>query len=119
MDKLVFSLKLEEVPIQITDENGVEKNYTLVELPSDERSVFLNQTGKKVKTSVDGKVQSITDYKFLQEDLLTKCVIDENREKITRETISKWPAKTVSGLFKAAQELSGLDEDGEAEAKND
>lgn len=118
MKELVFTLKLEEVPVKITDKDGVKKNYTLVELESDQRSRFLNQTGKKVKVSAGGDVQSITDHKFLQEDLLTLCVLDEERNSITRETMSKWPAKTVSGLFKAAQELSGLGEDGEAEAKN-
>ncbi len=118
MEELKFTLELEEVPIKITDKDGETKAYTLKELTSNERSIFLNQTGKKVKTSQDGNVQSITDHKFLQEDLLTKCVLDEEGNAITRETLSTWPAKTVSGLFKAAQELSGLDEDGETEAKN-
>lgn len=120
MEKLVFSLKLEELPIKITDKDEVEKTYTLKELTSDQRSTFLNQTGKKVKVSQSGnKVQQITDHKFLQENLLTKCVYDEEDNIITREVLSTWPAKTISGLFKAAQELSGLDEDGEEEAKND
>lgn len=118
MEKLAFTLKLEEVPVEITDKDGETKDYVLKELTSNERSVFLNQTGKKVKISSDGSVQSITDHKFLQEDLLTKCVVDEEGNTITREVISTWPSKTVTGLFKAAQELSGLDEDGETEAKN-
>ncbi len=120
MEKLVFTLKLKEVPVEITDEDGAAKNYILRELTSDERSLFLNQLGKNVKVSGSGDgIQSITDHKFLQENLVSKCILDEDRKKITREVIAKWPAKVVSGLFKAAQELSGLDEDGETEAKND
>ncbi len=120
MEKLVFTLKLKEVPVEITDENGDKKNYVLRELTSDQRSIFLDQLGKSVKiTGSGGEIQSITDHKFLQENLVVKCILDEDRKKITREIIAKWPAKVVSGLFKAAQELSGLDEDGETEAKND
>ncbi len=119
MENLVFTLKLETVQIEITDEDGAEVKYTLKELTGEQRSIFLNQVGKKVKVSASGQeVQQITDHKFLQENLLTKCIFDEEDKVITREVIQKWPAKTVAGLFKAAQELSGLDEDGEAEAKN-
>ncbi len=119
MEKLVFTLKLQEVPVEITDVGGEEKTYKLMELTSDQRSTFLNQIGKRAKFGAKGAVQGLTDYKYLQEGLLTLCLFNENDEKITKEELSKYPAHVITELFKAAQILSGMDLEGEEEAKND
>ncbi len=119
MDKLVFTLKLQEVPVEMTSVDGELKTYTLMELTSDQRSTFLNQIGKKAKFGSKGAVQGLTDYKLLQENLLTLCLLDESREKIAAEDLAKYPAHVITELFKAAQTLSGMDLEGEKEAKND
>ena len=119
MEKLVFSLKLEEVPVEMTDENGEVKEYILRGLTSDERSTFLNTTGNRAKFGAKGAIQGLTDYKLLQEGLLTMCMKNELGEKIPAKTLATWPAQVVSALFTAAQTMSGMDLEGEAEAKND
>jgi hypothetical protein len=119
MEKLVFTLKLQEVPVEITDVDGTAKTFTLMELTSDQRSLFLNQIGKRVKVGAKGTVQGMSDYKYLQENLLTLCLKDENGDKISAADLGNYPAHVISELFKAAQTLSGMDLEGESEAKND
>ncbi len=119
MEKLVFDLKLQQVPVEMKDGDEEVKTYTLWELTSDQRSDFLNQIGKRVKFGNRGAVQGMTNYQFLQENLLALCLKDENGEKITKEDLAKYPAHVITELFKAAQTLSGMDLEGEAEAKND
>lgn len=119
MEKLVFTLKLQEVPVEITDVGGEKKTFKLMELTSDQRSTFLNQIGKKVKFGGKGAVQGMTDYKYLQEGLLSLCLLDDNGEKIDVKELANYPAHVITELFKAAQTLSGMDLEGETEAKND
>lgn len=119
MKELKFELKLQEVPVDITTVEGEAKTYILKELTSDQRGIFLNKMGKKVKFGIKGAVQGLTDYKLLQEGLLTLCIKDENGESIKAEVLAQWPSHVISELFTAAQKLSGMDLDGEEEAKND
>jgi len=119
MEKLVFDLKLQQVPVEMKDGEGDIKTYVLWELTSDQRSTFLNDIGKRAKFTSRGAMQGMSNYKYLQENLLTLCMRDENGEKITKEVLAKYPAHVISELFKAAQTLSALDVEGEQEAKND
>jgi len=119
MEKLSFSLKLEEVQIEIMDIEGSERIFVLKELTSEQRSKFLNQTGKKVKFGQGGSISTVTDHHFLQENLLTLCLYDDQGKAVTREVLAKYPAHVISKLFEAAQELSGMNDNGEDEAKND
>lgn len=119
MEELTFELKLQEVPVNITTVDGESKTYLLKELTSDQRGTFLNKVGKRVKFGIKGAVQGMTDYKLLQEGLLTLCVKDENGESIKAEVLAQWPSHVITELFNAAQTLSGMDLEGEKEAKND
>ncbi len=119
MEKLVFDLKLQQVPVEMKDGDGEVKTFTLWELTSDQRSTFLNEIGKRAKFGARGAVQGMTNYKYLQENLLALCLKDENEDKISKEDLAKYPAHVITELFKAAQTLSGMDLEGETEAKND
>ena len=119
MEKMEFTLKLQEVAVEMSDGAGGVKTYTLKELTSDQRNRFLNQIGKRAKFGSKGAVQGMTDYKYLQESLLESCLVDEDGKKITKEVLGNYPSHVITELFKAAQTLSGMDLEGEKEAKND
>jgi len=109
MDELKFNLKLKEVPVCIVDIDCNEKQYTLRELAGDERNTWLNSMRKRIQIGPGGKVASITNFKGLQESLLSICLLDEERQPVSEEKLNKWPGGVLTALFLKAQELSGLD----------
>ena len=108
MSNLKFSLVLKELPVKLTGAAGVEKSYVLKELTGIQRDKFLNEMGKRLKFE-DGKIQQVTDFEGLQSNLLTLCLYDENDSLIPINTLQIWPAGVLTELFKAAQNISGLD----------
>lgn len=107
MENLEFSLKLQEVPVKITESDGAVKDYTLRELDGQERDRFLDDFGNRVKYS-GTEVQGLNKYEGLQAGLLALCLRDERKELVKVEVIQKYPASVLSALFKAAQTLSKL-----------
>lgn len=113
MKELNFSLERKEVPVILDG-----KNYKLKELTGKQRDLFLDNIGKRVNF-VAGKAAGMKNYKGLQSFLVSLCLCDENNEPVTEDTIQDYPASAQSALFKAAQELNGLNDEAEAEAKNE
>ena len=120
MDNLEFSLKLKEQGVKITTPNGNVKNYVLKELTGEQRDSFLNMMASRLVMK-DGKVQSLSSFDGLQASLVAECLYDEKGESIDKDIIQKYPAQVLASLFKAAQELSGMDisEEEQEEVKND
>ena len=124
MEELTFQLNLQEVPVNLTDKEGLEKKYTLRELTSQQRAKFLNGLGSRVRYTKSGKTKGLNNHEGLQEDLLAMCLYDEDGNIVKKDTMRDWPAGMLSKLFEAAQELSGMvdnkdeDED-EDEEKNE
>ena len=125
MEELTFQLNLQEVPVSITDKEGQEKMYALRELTSQQRAKFLNGLGSRVRYTKSGHTKGLNNHEGLQESLLEKCLLDEDRQLVKKDTMKEWPAGMLSKLFEAAQELSGMvdnkeeDEDDEDEEKNE
>ena len=125
---LEFDLDLEEVPVKLKGKDGSVKEYVLVELDGSKRDEYLTAMGKRMKTVATGKfddkgkpvtITEIKDYKGLQAQLICMCL----KNKATGEVISfddcqALPTKTQNALFKACQDINGLN-DTENEAKND
>jgi len=107
MEELKFSLKLKEIPVNITDVDGQEKSYTLRELTGAQRDTFLDEMGSRLKYA-GGKIQGLTNYKGLQASLVSLCLHDDKGNSIKKEIIQSYPASVLSDLFDAAQDLSGL-----------
>lgn len=120
MKELEFSLKLKEVPVQITDVDGRVHEYVLRELTGLQRKEY-NETLKFDLALVDGKPQISTkeDFKMPSEiDLLTKCLYDENNNPVSKDALDLYPTTAITKLHEAALELSGLDEASRKKAKN-
>lgn len=115
---LEFNLEFQEVPVKIKDESGNVKNYTLREMDGKERDKFLNNMGSRMRIGSDGKPSGIRDFNGMQSGLLTRCLLDEEGKQVSDAVIQGWPAKVQTALFMKAQEMNGLSEGAEAEAKN-
>lgn len=117
--ELKFSLVLKEVPVSVTDAEGVEQTYILRELMGSQRDTYLNEMGGRMKFNAEGKTEGLSNYEGLQSGLLSLSLRDENDELVKKSVLQEWPASVLSSLFDVAQELSGLDKGAEAKAKND
>lgn len=118
MKKLEFSLKLKEEPVELTGSNDVVEKCSLRELGGAERDTHLDDMAKRMKF-VNGKAEGLTKYANLQAGLVALCLRGEDGKLKTIEQIQKYPSSVVQALYKAAQDLSGLSEAGEEDAKND
>ena len=71
---------------------------------------------------VDGKpqIQTGENFKLPSEiEIRAMCLYDENGKVVSKEALEKYPSTVVTSLHKIALELSGLDKDSQAKAKND
>jgi len=118
MKELKFSLKLKEVPVEITDVDGTKKSYKLREVAGDDRCIFLDDMSERMGIGEDGK-PTIKKVRGLQESLLTKSLYDEKDKLVSEDVLKTYPSTVLTELFKTAQTLSGLDMVGVDEAKND
>lgn len=120
---MVFQTTLKEIPVVIDG-----KNYILRELDGRQKGKYLNQMGSRIVLNDQGKVASFKDYSGLESTLLEVCLYDENGKLVPAivmngtEEKKGWPSTVLGKLFDAAQELSGLNEEGrkkqEQDAKN-
>jgi len=115
---LKFDLKLKEIPVTLVGSDGVEKNCTLRELDGVRKGDYLEGMKDNIVLS-GGEVQSVKSFAGLEAALLCLCLYDENNKLMSKDDIQKFPSTVQTALFQNAQELSGLDEDAKAEAKND
>ena len=120
MDKITATVVFQKVLVDLTMEDGTVKEYSLHELGAEPRDDFLSDMGGRMVHDVHGKpTNQIKRYKDIQSYLISKTLYDENGDLVTLEVLRKFPASVLSMLFKASKKLSGLDELGEKEAKND
>jgi len=118
MGNLVFQTSLKELSVTIDD-----KTYVLRELNGAGQKKWREALGGKVSVGGDGKLM-LTDMNIVTPELhlLPLCLFDESGKSVPLSVVQTWPATMLSGLFDAAQELSGLNKKGqekqEIEAKN-
>jgi len=120
---LAFKTTLKEVPVAI-DGNS----YILRELDGRQKGKYLNKMGGRIVLNAKGEVASFKDYAGLESTLLSLCLYDSENKLVPAtvmdgtEEEQGWPSTMLTGLFDAAQDLSGLNEEArkkqEAEAKN-
>ena len=108
------------IPVELEQEGGAVKSYTLRELTGDQRDVYLDSMKDRFKLSASGEVSAVTNFKGLHNSLLKLCLIDDETGKVvSEEELKKLPSTTTTALFDAATKLSALDKDAKKEAKND
>lgn len=112
-----FKLKRKQCPIVIEGEDGVERHYVMKELTGSDRDEYTTRIQGKVKYE-NGKPAGFKDHKGIQGGLLASCLYNEKGKLVAVEEIDSWPAMVREELFKIAQKLSGLDQEGADEAGN-
>ena len=118
MEALEFSLARKEVPVLMQGTDGDDIHLTLREITGKDRDAFLNVLNSKTRI-VDGKPSGLKNFDGIQTALLCKSLFTEAGELVTRKWVDELPASVVSTLFEKAQEISGLVDEDEDEAKND
>ena len=114
--KLSFSLELKTEPVELDAEK-----YTLTELTGVTRDENMDSMRARMKFNDKGDAAGFTSFKGLQANLIHLSLTDKDGKRVSIETIQSWPASVQNSLFKAAQELSALEDEVEAKdaAKKD
>lgn len=119
MEALKFSNARKEVPVEITDPTGTDRNWTLREMTGKGRDKYLNEVRKFITMGPKGADAQVKRFDGYQATLLHFCLFDENDENVSIEEIQELPVNIVSKLFDVAQEMNALNELGQEAAKND
>lgn len=114
-----ISTRRKTIPVELEDDSGVVRKFTLKELSGPLRDKYLNFQQTKFKFTADGKSQTIKDVTGLYTKLIAESLFDENGNSVPESVIDTWSSSAQSELFKLAQKLSGLDNKAEEDAKND
>jgi len=109
-----LSLELKSVPVVL---GGVP--FSLVELTGESRDKYMTEMSQRMKYDGKGKPTGLKSYNGLQAMLLTLCLRDQTGEAVKAADIQKYPSSAQNKLFEMAQEMNGLGELGEEEAKNE
>lgn len=114
------SLALREVPVEIEKEP-----YVLVEASAEDakrwranslQSLQMREKGLgNNRESMSSFTSSLADSHLLLVSLCLFKVGNGNRTPVDKSTIAKWPNRLVETLFKTAQRISGLLDEGEQE----
>ena len=119
METMILSLKRKTIPVALELEDGTKEQLTLQELTGAQRDTYLSLMAKRMSFGPDGKPGGIKDFTGLHSQFLTLALVDAKGDFVPEARIQSFPSKVVQSLFKAAQSLSGMDEGGKEEAKND
>lgn len=115
-----FSVKLDSVPVILTSEDNVERDYILSELTGAQREVY-NDQFKFDLEMVDGKTKASAGKGFklmTATEFLLMCLTTDEGKKVERAFLAGLPAKVSSALHNRGLELSGLDPKALEAAKN-
>jgi hypothetical protein len=117
--KLSFSLNQNTIKVDITDRDGITHECELRELPGNDRDAWMNFRQSRIR-AVGKDSAEIKDWKGLQSNLVYRSLFKVSDDsQFPEKDIEKWPAGVLDGLFRAALDLSGLNETGEDEEGND
>ncbi len=114
---LEISLDRLEKPVRIKDKGGTPVTYTMCEMDGAGRSAYMNFVSGRMKIvgqDAQGKpISKVKDFAGLQANLISRCLVDQNGERVSEATIEAWPSTAQNLLFKMAQEMNGLGEEKE------
>ena len=104
-----FTRTRKKKEIQIDDEP-----FYIQEMTGTELGMWRQDMGKRV--SNDGK--KVTNFMGLEGELIAKCLFMGSGQPVPKQMINTWPATLQMDLFKMCQDINGMSEEGEKEAKN-
>lgn len=119
--ELKFKLQPAKSPVELENTGGTVINYELREMFASERDAYLDTIRDRMKYSKDGKPVGVGKFDGMHADLLTRTLFNTTSDQpVTKAEVQQWPASVTAELFRAAQELSGLNltEDEKDEEKN-
>lgn len=105
--------------VDIEDENGVIRSYTLREMTGADKGRWQTENAKRMSFDRKSKVGMIKDWNGLEASLITYCLFDTSGNKVPTQTIISWPTTVQKALFEAARKMNGLTDDEEDKEKND
>ncbi len=121
--ELTFDSRRKEIPVTITLNDG-DKKFILREFVGIGRKEWFEFLGgsASLNKNEDGEfevmIEKVEALAGMQTRLLSLCLFDEKDVAVTEEYInSTFTATVLDDLFKAAQELNGLNKEAEEEAK--
>lgn len=122
---LTFDSRRKEIPVTITLNDG-DKKFILREFVGIDRKEWFEFLGGSASLSKneDGEfevmIEKVEALAGMQSRLISLCLFDEKDGPVTEEFIqTKLTSTVIDKLFKAAQELNGLNKEAEEEAKKD
>jgi len=116
-----YTKKRKAKPIEIEQEDGTVKDYTIKEMMGPERAAFLQQHVKRLKINpANGKVVGVENFSGIQSALLCRCLYDDEDKLVKAADIDKeFPITLQDELFNDAFYLNGLDKMAENREKKD
>jgi len=111
-----FTVDREEKPLTIDGDAHV-----LIELDGRQRDKYLTRINKRVRIGPDGKQNGMKTFDGLQASLIAACLVKiegDKRVPVPLEIIQNWPARTIDGVYKLAQKLSALGDEGKKKTKD-
>ena len=116
---LRLSKKRQEVPVELTAEDGVIEKYVIREMSGKSRELYLEEQKDRMKFGPGGKMVGLKSFKGLSTSLLVRCMFNESDELVKAADLLDLPSTTLEALGEKAAEINGLNKKGEEEIKND
>ena len=127
---LEFSLKLNSIPVILTEVDGTKSNCVLSEfngVSKDEWFEFV-QSRMNISKVVDAtkeeddkevkvEIKEGKDVKGMEATLISLCLYGPDGKLMPKDRIQKFPSRILSSLFKEAQKLNGLSDPDKVKAE--
>jgi len=113
-----LSARRKEVEVDIEEDDGSVRTYTVRELNGTLRDQFFDSMNRRATGITSEGVRSFKTFKGMYSDLLSLSLFDAHDQPVPADTIQQWPSSTQEELFRIASQLSGLDRKAVERAKN-
>jgi len=113
MEEVRLSLKRTTVKYTLEKEDGSELVCLLKEMTGPDRDAYLTRLAQRMQWK-DGKPEGMKNVSGIQSYLIELCLYDETgTKKVNPKVIATFPAQVQDHLFKKAQEISVVEDEGE------
>lgn len=118
-DKIRVTRIRKKLEVTITDENGTDHDFWLLEMVGSQRDHYLSGQATKLKFNDKGQPVGVTDVNGSQTGLIAKCLYkdEKGKEPVPEKEIVQFPGEAIDTLFVACRKLNALDKKSEEEEK--
>ena len=131
---LEFILKLNSIPVVLTEVDGTKSNCVLSEFDGERKDEWFEFVQSRMNISkivgegeeddedVDVKkvkveIKEGRDVKGMEATLISLCLYGPDGKLLAKDRIQKFPSRILSSLFKEAQKLNGLSDPDKVKAE--